>query len=1030
MEGPTAIPYPPPGSEHQWPPSLAHSSIINHHPNINDEGMNGEGGWDDWMRWDPLSPNLSPSQAPYQFGEKVATSTYPPASAHGFPSVQNGDIASDHGHHLKVESLNAQAEALSTTSAEKSPFIFGNPSGEEPSFNFDGRSNVPSLSKSASSLDGSDERFPDLRMPWSIPHEHTMNGESALSSEEIRRLKSIAFPSMNSFGQGSHGVAGSASSSSPDPMPPSSGNSKKRKSSPEDEPPDSPPGPESGSGPVKKTAHNMIEKRYRTNLNDKIAALRDSVPSLRVMSKGSTREGAGEEAEDLEGLTPAHKLNKATVLSKATEYINHLEKRNRKLNDELDNLKRRLQAVEKLTVTGVMTMNPSIQSPPGDVSTTGPSQAALTPSTAPPVIDPASGARLQNLTEGMIQVPESMRRLHAAQAQQFYDTRHANYPFQNPPTRAVAAEPVMPLGAGHRGSAFMSKLMVGSLAGLMVVELYSVSKSEAPQNEEPDKGLSALPLQSVRHVVRSLGPPASHTSSLGHIRLFSIVKASLLVFALIYLAVSIFSSIGNRKPKRPAEQLRLTAAPSPASPVEHRRKAWLTAIQTVWVPGHSFILEAAALSLKTLKLSIRKTIGFDFYAFLTGLTKEAEAARVKAWQIALDAQLTGGDAEINKSRLVLTLMASGTLPDTPGRLMLKALHIRILLWEIANAGYGSWFMFEMLAARLARRYWNAARHEHEALKYNRQKQKEDSEALPAHLASLLENECEDVLVDTIVQRAYNLAWNRPSAEETYEDSTMDSVVEDLAIASPLDALAAWWSSLVLNKVLLDQLENEPTDDSGVPAELDLAIRTAPPRSGAQARALTGKAFLNRRHRILNVASAIESLPSRSHSRPPTPNSNAMPAVNLTPEAPITLDVRVSLTMAKCLSLVSSPAKASSAAKRSAVAVVNCVRLPLSQCTLLSITAGMCLLRTFAREADLVTEAREGLENLAYALRLWVGREPGRKSGLSPESRAALVEECLNVGKKIAGVKDAVDDGYASASDGNDSEGKVLTATSC
>jgi hypothetical protein len=30
----------------------------------------------------------------------------------------------------------------------------------------------------------------------------------------------------------------------------------------------------------KKNAHNIIEKRYRTNLNDKTAALRDSIPSL------------------------------------------------------------------------------------------------------------------------------------------------------------------------------------------------------------------------------------------------------------------------------------------------------------------------------------------------------------------------------------------------------------------------------------------------------------------------------------------------------------------------------------------------------------------------------------------------------------------------------------------------------------------------------------------------------------------------------------------------------------------------------
>jgi hypothetical protein len=60
----------------------------------------------------------------------------------------------------------------------------------------------------------------------------------------------------------------------------------------------------------------MIEKRYRTNLNDKIAALRDSVPSLRVMSRGNGANEEDDDPEDLEGLTPAHKLNKATVLSK------------------------------------------------------------------------------------------------------------------------------------------------------------------------------------------------------------------------------------------------------------------------------------------------------------------------------------------------------------------------------------------------------------------------------------------------------------------------------------------------------------------------------------------------------------------------------------------------------------------------------------------------------------------------------------------------------------------------------------------
>ncbi|KAL3417142.1 helix-loop-helix DNA-binding domain-containing protein [Phlyctema vagabunda] len=111
--------------------------------------------------------------------------------------------------------------------------------------------------------------------------------------------------------------------------------------------------------PIKKTAHNMIEKRYRTNLNDKIAALRDSVPSLRVMVKKNSR---GEEIEeDLQGLTPAHKLNKATVLSKATEYIAHLEKRNKHMARENTQLKARVEAFEILMLSQQSTQQQQMQ---------------------------------------------------------------------------------------------------------------------------------------------------------------------------------------------------------------------------------------------------------------------------------------------------------------------------------------------------------------------------------------------------------------------------------------------------------------------------------------------------------------------------------------------------------------------------------------------------------------------------------------------------------------------------------------------
>ncbi|KFY47298.1 hypothetical protein V494_00053 [Pseudogymnoascus sp. VKM F-4513 (FW-928)] len=137
--------------------------------------------------------------------------------------------------------------------------------------------------------------------------------------------------------------------------------SRKRKSSPlteeDDDEPETPETPPSRP-PPKKTAHNMIEKRYRTNLNDKIAALRKSVPSLRATEKSMQGKGNNNTVtnvrhmvdmmEDLDGLVPPNKLNKATILSKATEYIDHLERRNKALAAENAALRERIRTFEAL----------------------------------------------------------------------------------------------------------------------------------------------------------------------------------------------------------------------------------------------------------------------------------------------------------------------------------------------------------------------------------------------------------------------------------------------------------------------------------------------------------------------------------------------------------------------------------------------------------------------------------------------------------------------------------------------------------
>ncbi|TDZ40301.1 Transcription factor CPH2 [Colletotrichum trifolii] len=72
--------------------------------------------------------------------------------------------------------------------------------------------------------------------------------------------------------------------------------------------------------PGDRTAHNDIERKYRTNLKDKIGELRDAVPSLR-----SIPEEGGEEAEADCQSQRGPKVSKGTVLTKATEYIHYLE---------------------------------------------------------------------------------------------------------------------------------------------------------------------------------------------------------------------------------------------------------------------------------------------------------------------------------------------------------------------------------------------------------------------------------------------------------------------------------------------------------------------------------------------------------------------------------------------------------------------------------------------------------------------------------------------------------------------------------
>ena len=783
----------------------------------------------------------------------------------------------------------------------------------------------------------------------------------------------------------------------------------------------------------------MIEKRYRTNLNEKIAALRDAVPSLRAMSKANGSTAEDDDAEDLEGLTPAHKLNKATVLSKATEYIHHLEKRCRRMQEEMNTLKSRLDTIEKYSMTGAMPMamvstvgTPTgrMQDDPFTTATAGPSIAAPNP------------------PQGMIPVPRSMANLHrsayhgrpdVAGGQMFSPYGSGAMHPATPQDQAQAMAAAAAAAHGHQrpmqgqpminrrdgANRFMNKLMVGSLAGLMLLEGFH--EHEQSSDTPSGRGLFAAPIQ----LLLRLGPKMPSDAAMNGAsilqRALPLLKSLGILAAIVYLLMPLLTFNAKRS-KRPLPLLRLTPAPSLASPIEVRRTAWLTAIQTVWVPQHNFLLEVAALCLKTLKLSTRKLIGWQGYALLTGITKEQEAARVKAWEIALDAQLTGGDAEISISRLILTLMASGTLPDTPAQLMLKALHIRVLLWEVATAGYGGWYLFDELCLKIARSYWASAQQEHRLAVIN----KDDSsvEPLPPHLAALLQLECDDVLLKTIVQRAYNLAWNRPSAEKARPDEAMDSVIEDFAISSPLDALSAWWSTHMLNTAMALYLDdatgdNEPLDELDLSwmERLQLAIDTAPPLTGAWTRALVAKAVLVDSDRTNNIAQALEALPSQSDNISITdspgsiPRTRLMNIINQTPAGP---DVQTALTLAKCLALSDRVGPTTFKARASAAHVVNNYLIPENAFSTLSMVAAYKLIDAFADDDELFVKSKQGLERLTMAIRMWVGGDSGGACGVEPHTRGQIVERCLVISKKLVGMyedKDIeIDAGYHTQSD--------------
>lgn len=939
-------------------------------PDLMGSGVPGNpDDWEDWLRWDPTNESLSPDNSSK---DSTDSPTHGSSTIETFPWLDSNAtiapplIVGDDTSFTDLSGLGSSALDFSVHGQTVDPFIFGSDASLQPV--------ADSLSSNAIK-ENNGLPWPSTEVPSQPARPNTF------LSTDVNRRKSNSSAGTSPVDShlpspASHMQAhSSASSLSPQPTQPQKKKAgRKRKSEMA-----SKEGSGSGDGepPVKKTSHNVIEKRYRNNLNDKILELRDSVPSLRAMAKPNGEE---EDSEELDGLAPAHKLNKSTIMAKATEYIRHLEKRNKTISDEMAAMKTRLNALEQAYArTSAMS---NANGSPINSRTRQPS------------------AQIGNFNSTLLQSPDQLRQRNAM---------HQQMPsFDSQPDEEESKPKYV---NGNGSNSFMSKLMVGSMAGLMVMEGFA--EHDHTSQASGGHGLFAAPMHLVRRgLFASQSGPAPLSMSQAALPLF---KISLILTAVVYLILPFLQS----KPKKKATtipQITLSAAPSLAASVEVKRKAWQTAIQSVWTPRH-FLIEVVLVTVRIIELSLRRIIGFDRYAEFLGMTKDDEAARVKAWDIAIDAQLAGGDVEVGYYRLLLTLMASGTLPDSPIRLMQKAVHFRIFFWELANAGYGNLFMFKDFTARVARIYWDSARNQQRALVSGSTSKVDELdhtiELLPDHLAKLIELECDEVLTDDMIQRAYNLAWNRPSAENTQSNATLDSVVHDPAIRSPLDAIAAWFTNTVVDEALALSVHDVADDiTSDVEYLTSLAASTAPPASSTLTRSLVAKAVLVNESREADIAAALESMPHAQIASPMLGRSPTTVHLNVVHHVPLTPEVRTALTLAKLLSLADE--KSTLSAKDHAALALDGVAIPAKAFTLLTAIAGHKVLERLSAKTEAVEKGKVGLERLAGNLRVWVGTRAGRNSGLSSREKGMVVKTCVSTAKKVGGWKEeAEDSGYGS-----------------
>jgi hypothetical protein len=304
--------------------------LVNPENNVFDKAFNAGMDmeeWDDWMKWEAAELEFPESRR-----ESLASNISSPET-----------WSTDH------ESGGKDAISCSYSASNDFPF-------EDAPFEID---ETP-LQSSGLPLGLPGTLFPAVLQPQPDLR-RSFRGFSSLTEAEERDLQDIAMPSrmLSAIKLASEPSSPTSSHSnhspspSPEPQTRTRKNNKRKMSVDDGEVP-------SALCQSRKRGHNAIEKRYRTNLNDKINCLRQGIPSLSRRSSSDAKsddEGEDSDAEAMDSKTAQQKYGKAAILTRALEYIKHLETTTQRLGGEVDVLKTRVGAFEKLAMSGSIVLN-------------------------------------------------------------------------------------------------------------------------------------------------------------------------------------------------------------------------------------------------------------------------------------------------------------------------------------------------------------------------------------------------------------------------------------------------------------------------------------------------------------------------------------------------------------------------------------------------------------------------------------------------------------------------------------------------